>query len=86
MGGGAQLPLLRDWLSKRARTVPLLSAPPVEAVAKGALSLTPGVRVRDVLQRGVSLRCWDRRSGRDVDSTCGTSLVLACIGVDLVKG
>ncbi|WP_115019493.1 Hsp70 family protein [Synechococcus sp. UW140] len=63
VGGGAQLPLLRDWLSKRTRPVPLLSAPPVEAVAKGALSLTPGVRVRDVLHRGVSLRCWDRRSG-----------------------
>ena len=34
-----------------------------QIVAVGALSLTPGVRVRDVLQRGVSLRCWDRRSG-----------------------
>jgi hypothetical protein len=37
---------------------------PVEAVALGALALTPGVRLQDVLARGVSLRCWDRRSGR----------------------
>lgn len=63
VGGGAQLPLLRRWLSERAGSIPVLSPPPVEAVAVGALSLTPGVRVRDVLQRGVSLRCWDRRSG-----------------------
>ena len=63
VGGGAQLPLLLHWLSQRLPTVPLLTAPPIEAVASGALSLTPGVRIRDVLQRGVSLRCWDRRSG-----------------------
>jgi hypothetical protein len=36
----------------------------VEAVALGALALTPGVQVRDVLARGVSLRCWDRLSNR----------------------
>jgi hypothetical protein len=35
---------------------------PVEAVALGALHLTPGVVVRDVLRRGVALRCWDQRS------------------------
>ena len=29
----------------------------------GALALTPGVQVRDVLARGVSLRCWDQRGG-----------------------
>jgi hypothetical protein len=34
----------------------------VEAVALGALALTPGVRLKDVLTRGVSLRTWDRRS------------------------
>ncbi|MGC6483229.1 MAG: Hsp70 family protein [Synechococcus sp.] len=63
VGGGAQLPLLRRWLHERLCGVPLLQTPPVEAVATGALSLTPGVRVRDVLQRGVCLRCWDRRTG-----------------------
>jgi hypothetical protein len=34
----------------------------VEAVALGALRLTPGVSVKDVLQRGVCLRCWNQRS------------------------
>ena len=63
VGGGAQMPLLRQWLSQRLPGLPLLEASPVEAVATGALSLTPGVKVRDVLQRGVSLRCWDQRAG-----------------------
>lgn len=62
VGGGARLPLLLDWLRQRTAPVRLLTPPPVVAVASGALSLTPGVQVRDVLQRGVSLRCWDRRS------------------------
>ena len=43
---------------------PLLTPPPVEAVALGALSLTPGVSIRDVLQHGVSIRTWDPRSQR----------------------
>ena len=34
----------------------------MEAVALGALRLTPDVNVRDVLNRGVSIRIWDRRS------------------------
>ena len=40
----------------------MLTPPPIEAVAKGALSLTPGVTIKDVLQRGVSLRFWDQKS------------------------
>jgi molecular chaperone DnaK (HSP70) len=64
VGGGSRLPLLRDWLAERCAGLPLHGERPVEAVALGALALTPGVRLRDVLARGVSLRCWDRRSGR----------------------
>ena len=62
VGGGAQLPLLRQWLSEHTAPAPLLTPPPVEAVALGALQLTPGVAIRDVLQHGVSLRFWDQRS------------------------
>jgi hypothetical protein len=49
-------------LQQRLGPIPVHTARPVEAVALGALALTPGVQVRDVLARGVSLRCWDRRS------------------------
>ncbi|QNI89674.1 Hsp70 family protein [Synechococcus sp. ROS8604] len=62
VGGGAHLPLVRQWLSETMQPVPLLTPPPVQAVATGALNLTPGVRIRDLLQKGVYLRCWDRRS------------------------
>jgi molecular chaperone DnaK (HSP70) len=64
VGGSSRIPLIRRWLQGRCPGVPLRGERPVEAVALGALALTPGVRVRDVLARGVSLRCWDRRSGR----------------------
>jgi molecular chaperone DnaK (HSP70) len=63
VGGSSCLPLIRRWLQERLPGVPLHGERPVEAVAMGALSLTPGVAVKDVLSRGVSLRCWDRRSG-----------------------
>ena len=62
VGGCSRIPLLRRWLEQTLPGVPLRGERPVEAVALGALALTPGVRLRDVLARGVSLRCWDRRS------------------------
>lgn len=62
VGGGAHLPQLRSWLVERLAPTPLLTPPPMEAVACGALSLTPGVRMQDLLRRGISLRCWNRRS------------------------
>ena len=62
VGGGAHLPQLRDWLTEKLSPTPLLTPPPMEAVACGALSLTPGVRMQDLLQRGISLRCWNQRS------------------------
>ncbi len=64
VGGGAQMPWLRRWLALHTQPAPLLTPPPVEAVALGALQLTPGVSVRDVLNNGVSLRVWDQRSHR----------------------
>ncbi len=61
VGGGAHIPLVRRWLAEETKPAPLLTPPPIEAVAKGALSLTPGVTIKDVLQRGASLRCWDQK-------------------------
>ncbi|MFM7315263.1 MAG: Hsp70 family protein [Cyanobium sp.] len=64
VGGGSRLPMIRRWIEERLPAVPLRGERPVEAVALGALALTPGVQLRDVLARGTSLRCWDRRSSR----------------------
>jgi molecular chaperone DnaK (HSP70) len=63
VGGSSRMPCIQRWLRQRLPAVPLRVERPVEAVALGALALTPGVALRDVLARGVSLRCWDRRSG-----------------------
>ena len=64
VGGSSRLPLIRQWLAERCGGIPLRNERPVEAVALGALALTPGVQVRDILRHGVSLRCWDQRSSR----------------------
>ncbi len=62
IGGGSRIPLVKDWLAKQTHPAKLLTPPPIEAVATGALSLTPGVKIRDVLARSFYLRCWDKRS------------------------
>jgi molecular chaperone DnaK (HSP70) len=62
VGGGSRLPWLRRWIQECLPEVPLRNERPVAAVALGALALTPGVRIQDVLSQGVSLRIWDQRS------------------------
>jgi molecular chaperone DnaK (HSP70) len=64
VGGGSRMPWVRHWLEQTCPGVIIRDERPVEAVALGALALTPEVRVRDVLSHGVALRCWDRRSSR----------------------
>lgn len=63
VGGASRIPRLRRWIRERCGAIPLRGERPVEAVALGALALTPSVQLRDVLRRGVSLRCWDQRLG-----------------------
>lgn len=62
VGGSSRIPWLRRLLQEQFATVPLRDERPVDAVAMGALALTPGVQIKDVLSRGVSLRFWDQRS------------------------
>ncbi len=66
VGGGARIPFLQSWLKEQSKPAPLLTPPPIEAVAKGALHLTPGVTIKDVLKRGASLRCWDKKSRKHI--------------------
>lgn len=63
VGGTSRLAAIQTWLQARLGPIPVRQQRPVEAVALGALALTPGVQIRDVLSHGVALRCWDRRSG-----------------------
>ena len=89
VGGSSRLPTIQHWLTQRLEGIAVRNQRPVEAVALGALALTPGASVRDVLGRGVSLRCWDRRSqshrwhplfvaGQHWPSDQPLELVLAC--------
>ncbi|MEB3352819.1 MAG: Hsp70 family protein [Cyanobacteriota bacterium] len=89
VGGSSQLASVRHWLDERFSREKIRQERPVEAVALGALALTPGVQVRDVLARGVALRCWDQRShchhwhplfvpGQSWPTPTPLALVLAC--------
>jgi molecular chaperone DnaK (HSP70) len=62
VGGSSRIPWLRRLLQDALPGVSLRDDRPVEAIAMGALALTPGVQIKDVLSRGVSLRFWDQRS------------------------
>jgi molecular chaperone DnaK (HSP70) len=63
VGGASRMPRIHRWLQERCPGIPIGGERPVEAVALGALALTPGLQLRDVLSHGVSLRCWDQRAG-----------------------
>ncbi|WP_269606809.1 Hsp70 family protein [Prochlorococcus marinus] len=62
VGGGSRIPLIKNYLCEICNSIPFLTPPPIEAIALGALNLTPGVQVKDVLNKGVSLRCWNKKN------------------------
>ncbi len=66
VGGGSQIPLIQKFLRNLCQTIPLITPPPVEAIALGALMLTPGVKIRDVLNKGVSLKCWNKKNKKHI--------------------
>ncbi len=66
VGGGSRIPLIKNFLSEICNSIPFLTPPPIEAIALGALNLTPGVQVKDVLNKGVSLRCWNKKNEKHI--------------------
>ena len=66
VGGGSQIPLIKSYLCVLCNSIPFLTPPPIEAIALGALRLTPGVKVKDVLNKGVSLRCWNKKNEKHI--------------------
>ncbi|WP_269621774.1 Hsp70 family protein [Prochlorococcus marinus] len=66
VGGGSRMPAIKKWILQKIRPEKLLTPPPIEAVAIGALKLTPGVMVKDVLTNGVSLRFWDQKTNQHI--------------------
>ena len=66
VGGGSRIPLIKNYLSNICNSIPFLTPPPIEAIALGALKLTPGVQIKDVLNKGVSLRCWNKKNEKHI--------------------
>ena len=61
VGGGSQIPLIKEWITKKISKIQIMSPPPIEAIATGALAMTPGVKIKDILTKGLSIRLFNRR-------------------------
>jgi len=61
VGGGTQIPLIKEWVTKNISKIQIKSPPPIESIALGALAMTPGVKIKDILTKGLSIRLFNRR-------------------------
>jgi len=61
VGGGTQIPLIKEWIKKKISKIEIKSLPPIESIALGALAMTPGVKIKDILNKGLSIRLFNRR-------------------------
>jgi len=62
VGGGTQIPLIKEWISTKISKVEIKSPPPIESIALGALAMTPGVKIKDILNKGLSIRLFNKRA------------------------
>jgi len=61
VGGGSQIPLIKEWITKKISKILIKSPPPIESIALGALAMTPGVKIKDILTKGLSIRLFNKR-------------------------
>ena len=61
VGGGTQIPLIKEWITKTIPKIQIKSPPPIESIALGALAMTPGVKIKDILNKGLSIRLFNKR-------------------------
>ena len=61
VGGGSQIPLIKEWISEKISKIQIKSPPPIESIALGALAMTPGVKIKDILTKGLSIRLFNKR-------------------------
>ena len=64
VGGGTQIPLIKKWLLNFVSIDRIKSPPPIEAIALGALKMTPGVKIKDILNKGISIRLFNKRDNK----------------------
>ncbi|MDC3146957.1 Hsp70 family protein, partial [Prochlorococcus sp. AH-716-I09] len=61
VGGGTQIPLIKEWITTKISNIQIKSPPPIESIALGALAMTPGVKIKDILSKGLSIRLFNMR-------------------------
>ena len=61
VGGGTQIPLIKEWITKKISKIEIKSPPPIESIALGALAMTPGIKIKDILNKGLSIRLFNKR-------------------------
>ena len=61
VGGGTQIPLIKEWISNEISEIQIKSPPPIESIALGALAMTPGVKIKDILIKGISIKLFNKR-------------------------
>ena len=61
VGGGTQIPIIKEWITKKIPKIQIKSPPPIESIALGALAMTPGVKIKDILNKGLSIRLFNKR-------------------------
>ena len=61
VGGGTQIPIIRNWVANKMPELLIQYPPPIESVALGALSLTPGVKIKDILNKSLLIRLFNKR-------------------------
>ena len=61
VGGGTQIPLIKKWIANEISGIQIKSPPPIESIAVGALAMTPGVKIKDILTKGISIRLFNKR-------------------------
>jgi len=61
VGGGTQIPLIKQWITEKISNIQIKSPPPIESIALGALAMTPGVKIKDILNKGLSIRLFNKR-------------------------
>ena len=64
VGGGTQIPLIRNWISYKLPQITINYPPPIESISLGALALTPGVKIKDILSKGILIRLFNKRENK----------------------
>jgi len=64
VGGGTKIPLIRNWINYKFPEINISLPPPIESISLGALSLTPGVKIKDILSKGLLIRLFNKRQNK----------------------